>query len=91
MTDLQAYRALPALRTSLKWYKRELVRRLSRLAADHSGRPLAVAYSAKVRKVCATKPALLRAHYLAERTSEIRSAPLWHLRQVLPALVRVSA
>ena len=84
-----AVKRLPALRASLRWYKREVLRRLRRIA---NGSTLgARMYEGKIARVRASAPADLYDWYISERVTEIRRAPLAELRTVVPALVVVRA
>lgn len=76
MTDLVAYKTLPALRTSLKWFKREIVRSATaRAAAATPGRIQGHLYD-KVRKLRAMRPAEFRRDYISHRAREICLADL---------------
>lgn len=86
-----AIKALPALRASIIWHKREAVRSLCRLAADASSASLRAAYEAKARKVRATDLADLRASYMAERIGEIKNAKRFELTRILPDIVWLAA
>lgn len=80
MTNRDAYRTLPALRTSLKWFKRECVRNATATAERVSAgaRPmLANAVWGKVTKIRATAPHEFRADYLSMRARTMVLAELF--------------
>ena len=83
----RAIRALPALRTSLIWFKRETVRTLQRKAQDAASPRLAAWLAQKARKVATTDLADLRVAYQAERVNEIASARRFELSRVVPGIV----
>lgn len=80
--DAREYKALPALRASLKWYKRETIRRLERRASETSP-AIGAQYLKRAQAIRETKPAALRGYYLTERTADIRSAGAWYLALLL--------
>jgi hypothetical protein len=84
-----AIKALPALRASLLWYKRQAVRDL-RNRAECLSPMMRQALESKANKVAKMDLADLRDWYQAERVSEICRARLAELGQVVPGLVRLS-
>jgi hypothetical protein len=78
-------RDMPALRASLIWFKREIVRNLSASAADTRNPKLRAHYGAKIAKVRAMPLLALRADYIRARASEIRGARLWELSRAVSA------
>lgn len=80
-------RALPALRASLIWFKRETARQLERKAQDAVSPRMRVWLAQKARDIRATELADLRTAYQAERVSEIRSAPRFELSRAVPGIV----
>lgn len=81
--DAAAYRALPALRTSCKWHKRECLRTW-RARLDVATSPRMRAYiMSKITELRSAPPVAFRASYIGERVAEIRSAPLFALSCVL--------
>lgn len=84
-------KALPALRASLIWFKRETVRELERKASDASSPRLRVYLADKARKVAATDLADLRNAYQCARVSEITSARRFELSRAVPGIVWLSA
>lgn len=83
----RSIKALPALRASLIWFKRETVRTL-KLRAQEASSPMARNWLAqKARKVAQTDPADLRNAYECDRVSEIRRAPRLELSQAVPGIV----
>lgn len=83
----RALRQLPALRTSLIWFKRETVRTLRERARDVASPRLQAFYLEKARKVAATELADLRLAYQAERVNEIASARRFELSRAVPAII----
>lgn len=82
----RAIRRLPALRTSLLWFKRETVRTLERRALEVASPKLRLVYAQKARKVATMDLADLRLAYQAERVSEIRQARRFELARVVERL-----
>lgn len=80
----RAIKALPALRTSLLWFKRETVRTLRRRAQDAASPRMQAWLAEKARKVATTEIADLRAAYQCERVNEIRMARRFELSRVVP-------
>lgn len=80
-------RALPALRESLIWFKRETARQLEREAQDAASPRMRIWLARKARDVRAAELADLRLAYQAERVSEIRSAPRFELSRAIPGIV----
>lgn len=90
--DRRAVKSLPALRTSLRWYKREVLRSLSERASAVGSPKLRAFYLQRAANIRAASPTALRSSYIAERVTEIRSAGLFELARVTRnPLVRVSA
>lgn len=91
MANRLAIKALPALRTSLLWFKRETVRTLKRRALEVTSPLLRVAYFEKARKVATTDLADLRSAYECDRVGEIVKARRFELSRAVPGIVWVSA
>lgn len=90
--DKHTVKALPALRASLRWFKRETVRRMTENAKRTGNPKLASWYWAKTRTLRAAAPTAFRADYTAARVREITTAPLAELAAVTRgSLVRLSA
>lgn len=87
----RAIRQLPALRTSLIWFKRETVRVLRERARDVASLRLQAMYLEKARKVATTELADLRAAYQAERVNEIASARRFELSRAVPNITWMEA
>lgn len=86
-----AIKALPALRASLIWFKRETVRALQRRALEVSSPMMRATYAQKARKVAATDLADLRNAYQCARVSEIRSARRFELTRAIPTITWMEA
>lgn len=86
-----AIKALPALRASLIWFKRETVRAIMRRAQDVTSPKLRVVLAAKARKVATTDLADLRISYECNRVSEIRDAGRFELSRAVPGIVWLQA
>lgn len=82
-----AIKAMPALRASLLWFKRETVRSIKRAAEDTASPTIRAALNAKASKVRAMDLADLRDMYIASRTSEIRAYRRAELSAVVPGMV----
>lgn len=87
----RAIKALPALRTSLLWYKRDLVRQLKRRAEDVVSPKLRAVYFDKARKISATDLADLRQSYQAERVAEIGRYRRSELTHAVTGIIWLSA
>lgn len=87
----RAIRALPALRRSLIWFKRETMRTLRERARDVVSPRLQAVYLEKARKVRETELASLRDAYQAERVGEIAAARRFELTRAVPGIVWLSA
>lgn len=87
----RSIRALPALRASLIWFKRETVRQLQRKADGAVSPRLRVWLAQKARKVATTDLADLRLAYQAARVAEIRTARRFELSRAIPGIVWLSA
>lgn len=87
----RAIRALPALRTSLLWFKRETVRQLERRAQEVTSPRLRIVYAQKARAVRATELADLRSAYQAERVNEIAAARRFELSRAVPGIAWLRA
>lgn len=83
----KAIKALPALRASLIWFKRETIRQLERRAQEAASPRLQAVYVAKAAKVRTTDLADLRSAYQAERVHEIASARRFELGRAVPGIV----
>lgn len=83
----RAIKALPALRASLLWFKRETVRTLQRRAEEALSPRLRVMLAQKARKVATTDLADLRLAYQAERVNEIAGARRFELSRAVPGIV----
>lgn len=83
----RAIKALPALRTSLLWFKRETVRTLQRKAQDASSPRLRVMLAQKARKIATTELADLRHAYQCERVNEIAAARRFELSRAVPGII----
>lgn len=83
----QTIRALPALRASLIWFKRETARQLERRAQDAASPRMRIWLAQKARDIRATELADLRTAYQAERVSEIHAAPRFELSRAVPGIV----
>lgn len=80
MTDLQAYKALPALRASLKQYKLDLLRHFrSELKAARYAPTTERFFRTKISKVRSLRPAELRTWYMSQRVNEISRSPMSEL------------
>lgn len=90
-SNKRAIKALPALRASLIWFKRETVRALQRRAEEVSSPKLRVMLAQKARKVSTTDLADLRLAYEANRVSEIREARRFELSRAVPGIVWLEA
>lgn len=86
-----AIKALPALRASLIWFKRETVRSLKRRAQDAASPRTSQWLYDKARKVATTDLADLRNAYECARVSEIRSAPRFELTRAIPTITWMEA
>lgn len=86
-----AIRALPALRASLLWYKRNTVRLIQRSAADARSPKVAAYLYEKAARVRKADLADLRMAYQADRVGEIRQAPRAELAAIVPAIVWLRA
>ena len=86
-SNKKAIKALPALRSSLIWFKCETVRRLQRCAQDAVSPRLRAVYMQKASKIRDTDLADLRASYQAERVNEIASARRFELSRAIPGIV----
>lgn len=82
----KAIKALPALRKSLLWYKRETLRSLKSKAQSASGAFRAF-YFTKIGKVRTTDLADLRGEYLSVRCGEIRRYRRAELATAVPGIV----
>jgi hypothetical protein len=79
----------PALKSSLLWFKREIVRSLTEKRDSTSGR-MRDMYALKLSKVRSMKLAALKHDYITRRSTEIVSAPLFELARILgDRMVRV--
>jgi hypothetical protein len=87
----RAIKALPALRISLLWFKRETIRHITRRAQDASSPRLRIALWQKVRQVRETDLADLRNAYQCERVREISQTPRFELSQAIPGIVWLHA
>lgn len=87
----RAIRALPNLRKSLLWFKRETVRTLKERAEEAASPKLRAVYQQKASKVRTAELADLRAAYQAERVSEISRARRFELTRAVPGIVWLSA
>lgn len=87
----RAIKALPALRTSLLWYKRDLVRQLKRRAQDVTSSKLRAVYLDKARKIATTDLADLRQSYQAERVAEICRTPRFELTHAVREILWLTA
>jgi len=86
-----ALRALPALRSSLLWYKREQIRALQR-RIDGAQTAATISWlTSKLSQVRAMDLADLRASYMAERIGDIRACPRFALRTAVPSIAWLSA
>jgi len=90
-SNKHSIKALPALRASLIWFKRETVRSLKRRALEMSSPRMRMTLFEKARKVAATDLADLRLAYQANRVSEIRKARRFELARVVPGIVWLEA
>lgn len=86
----RAIKALPALRASLIWFKRETVRAIRRRAEEVSSPRLRIMLAQKARKVAETDLADLRLAYECGRVSEIRDARRFELSRAVPGIVWLS-
>jgi hypothetical protein len=84
-------RALPALRTSLLWHKRETVRELRRRAEQVASPAVRRALQAKAAKVARMELADLRVSYQAERVAEIQRHRRGELARAVPGIVWLTA
>lgn len=82
----RAIRALPRLRASLLWFKRETVRALRERAQSVTSPRLQAAYVQKARKIATTDLADLRHAYECDRVSEIVKARRFELSQAVPGI-----
>jgi hypothetical protein len=87
----RSIKALPALRTSLLWFKRETVRSLKRRALEVTSPRLRIALVEKARKVATTDLADLRHAYECDRVSEIYKAPRFELTRAVPGIIWMAA
>lgn len=85
----KAIKALPALRTSLLWFKRETVRSLRRQAEHVASPRLRTALYERASRVRKLDLADLRDAYQAERVSEILAARMFELARRVPGFVRL--
>jgi hypothetical protein len=83
----RAIRQLPALRTSLIWFKRETVRTLERRAQDAASPRLRIMLAQKARKIREADLADLRLAYQADRVSEIARSPKFELSHAVPGII----
>jgi len=86
-SNKRAIKALPALRASLIWFKRNTVRELKRRAFDASSPKISVWLHEKARKVAQTDLADLRLAYEAMRVTEIRMYRRGELARAVPGIV----
>jgi hypothetical protein len=84
-----AIKALPALRASILWHKRETVRALRRRAEEVSLPAMRAALYAKASKVAKTDLADLRSSYQSERVAEILRCRMGELSSAIPGFVRL--
>jgi hypothetical protein len=87
----RAIKALPALRASLLWFKRETVRHIERRAQDAVSPKLRIVLAQKARKVATTDLADLRNAYECERVNEIIQARRFELSGVVPNITWLRA
>ena len=87
----RSIRALPALRASLIWFKRETVRAIQRRAQDVTSPKLRIVLAQKARKVATTDLADLRDAYECDRVGEIVRARRFELSRAIPGITWVSA
>lgn len=87
----RAIKALPELRASLIWFKRETVRQIRRRAEEVTSPKLRIVLADKARKVAATELADLRNAYQCERVAEIASARRFELSRAVPGIVWLTA
>jgi hypothetical protein len=90
-SNKRAIKALPALRASLIWFKRDTVRTIQRRAQDVTSPKLRIVLAQKARKVATTDLADLRSAYQCERVGEIVKARRFELSRAIPNLTWVSA
>ncbi len=83
----RAIKALPALRASIIWFKRELVRDLKAKARDSASPRLQRWYIDRAHKVRTTDLADLRQEYQHARVREICAARRFELTRVVPGIV----
>lgn len=83
----RAIKALPALRASIIWFKRELIRDLKAKARDSASPSLQRWYIDRAHKIRTTDLADLRQAYQNARVSEIRAARRFELTRVVPGIV----
>lgn len=86
-SNKRAIRALPALRASLIWFKRETVRSLRQRALGAASPKMGAWLREKARKVAQTDLADLRLAYEAGRVGENRAARRFELSRVVPGIV----
>lgn len=86
----RAIKALPALRSSLIWFKRETLRTLRRRAQDVTSPRLQAFYMQKAAKVRSTDLADLRSAYQCVRVNEIAAARRFELSRAVPGIVWLS-
>lgn len=90
-SNKRAIKALPALRTSLIWFKRETVRSLKRRALDAASPKMSAWLREKARKVATTELADIRNAYECDRVSEIFKAPRFELTRAVPGIFWMTA
>lgn len=86
-SNKRAIKALPALRISLLWFKRETVRAIERRAQDVTSPRLRIALWQRASKVRATDLAELRSAYESDRVGAIAKAPRFELSRAIPGIV----
>jgi len=90
-SNKRAIKALPALRASLIWFKRETVRSLRQRALGAASPRMSAWLREKARKVAQTDLADLRLAYEAGRVGEIRAARRFELARAVPGIVWLEA
>lgn len=89
-SNKKAIRSLPALRTSLLWFKRETVRQIKRRAMAVTSLKLRIMLERKARQVATTDLADLRNAYECDRVGEIVKARRFELARAVPGIVWLS-